>query len=276
MIIKTIGKTELRPDTLVEHIRARRAEIELVLKEREKALEIAPEGKLRINKIGNSLQYHHRMDHSDTEGVYLKRSQDSLAAALAQKNYDRNLVSELRAEIRALTRVIDQYRPERINEIFFSLHNNYKELVNPVILPDDDYVKRWMSVEYETRNFEVNAPEYYTSKGERVRSKSELIIADALSRFKIPYRYEYPIRISGIGIVHPDFTCLNVQKRKEYIWEHFGMMSDSNYLGNALNKIEKYTQDGYCPCDNILMSFETISSPLSSRVIEHYIRKFLL
>ena len=210
MVMKVIKKTELSPDMLAKHIRARKEELEQVLIEKEKSLKGAPEGKLRFAKKGNSIQYHHKHDHSAPDGIYLKRKQDSLAAALAQKDYDCKLTRELKAEIKALDRILNDYRPERINEIFVSLHDFRKPLIRPVTLLDEDYIKRWMSIEYEKKAFEENAPDYFTAIGERVRSKSEILIADALRRHSIPYRYEFPIQVPGIGTVHPDFTCLNV------------------------------------------------------------------
>lgn len=276
MANKTIEMTELMPDMLVKQVRERKAEIEQLLIEKENALKDAPEGKLRIVKNKRILQFYHRRDASERNGTYLKRSQDLLAAALMQKEYDCKLVHELKAEITTLGRLLDDYRPERIEEIYLSQHESRKDWIHPAILLDEDYIKRWMSVEYEKKTFEENAPEYYTAKGERVRSKSEVIIADSLSRFEIPYRYEYPIHISGIGTVHPDFTCLNIGNRKEYLWEHNGMMSDSDYADYALNKIEKYYSSGYYPGENLILSFESASRPLSTRIIEHYIRNFLL
>lgn len=276
MINKVIETTELRPDMLVKHIRERKAEIERLLIEKEKALMDAPEGKLRIVRHNSALQFYYRKNASERNGSYLKRAQDSLAVALLQKEYDCKLVSELKAEITTLVAILDDYRPDRVNEIYLSLHDVRKQLIHPVILLDEDYVKRWMSVEYEKKTFEENAPEYYTAKGERVRSKSEMIIADALSRFNIPFRYEYSIHISGMGTVHPDFICLNVCKRIEYVWEHSGMMSVPDYADYAVNKMEKYALSGYYPGENLILSFESASHPLNSRVIEHYIRKYLL
>lgn len=276
MVKTVIETTELRPDMLIKHIRERKAEIEQVLIEKEKALRDAPEGKLRIVKHKFALQFYYRRDASERNGSYLKRAQDSLAAALVQKEYDCKLASELKLELMTIDRFLDDYRPERIDEIYLSLHECRRTLIRPAKLLDEDYVRRWMGVEYETKTFEENAPEYYTAKGERVRSKSELIIADALSRFKIPYRYEYPIHISGIGTVHPDFTCLNVRNRKGYVWEHNGMMSNSEYADYAVNKMEKYTLAGYYPGENLILSVESASRPLNSRVIENYIRKYLL
>lgn len=270
-----VAPAEISPDFLVGSIRKRKAELERVLHERETALQDAPAGTLRIAVKVEIHQYYHRVYSSDNLGVYLKRAQDSLASALAQKDYDCRLINELKAEIKALDRLLDEYRPDKIDSIYSSLHEYRKPLIRPARLPDDDYVRRWISVEYEKKEFEENAPDYYTAKSERVRSKSEILIADALGRHNIPYHYEYPIQIPGIGTIHPDFFCLNVRKRQVYIWEHNGMMSDPEYAENAINRIEKYAQAGYYPGENLILSFESSSHPLSSRTIERTINRYL-
>ena len=61
-----------------------------------------------------------------------------------------------------------------------------------------------------------------------------------LDRYNVPYLYEFPIELAGIGIVHPDFRILNVRRRKEIIWEHFGMMDDRDYRDDKMIEIEKY------------------------------------
>jgi len=275
MIKKTIEKVELSPDTLIEKIKTRMTEIERSLNEGEETLKYAPEGRLRIVRNGKSRQYYLRCNPSDKIGVYLKRAQDSLAASLAQKDYDYRLVDELRHESKAINIFLNEYHPERVDEIYQALHDSRKPLVIPARLLDDDYIKRWKSVAFEKKGFLENAPEFYTNNGERVRSKSEIIIADALRRHNIPYRYEYPIHLEGLGTVHPDFICLNVRKRKEYVWEHFGIMSASDYADRAVNRMEKYILAGYYPGENSIMTFETDSRPLSTRIIECNIRRFL-
>lgn len=69
-----------------------------------------------------------------------------------------------------------------------------------------------------------------------------MIIADLLNKEGIPYRYEYPIQLNGVGWIYPDFTVLNVRLRKEYYWEHLGMMDDYSYAEKALQKISSYEQ----------------------------------
>ena len=78
--------------------------------------------------------------------------------------------------------------------------------------------------------------EILTEKGESVKSKSEKIIADKLNMMNIPYCYEVPLYLKGYGYVKPDFKVLNVATRKEYYWEHYGMMDNKDYIIKALKK----------------------------------------
>jgi len=275
MKMNIIKKSELNPDTIIEAIKSRKIEIDGVLKERVSDLQNAPDGKLRFVRRGKTVQYYFKNACSAAEGTYLRRTQISLASSLAQKDYDFRLVDELRHESKAISTFLNVYHPERVDEIYQALHDSRKPLVIPARLLDDDYIKRWKSVAFEKKGFLENAPEFFTGNGERVRSKSEIIIADALRRHNIPYRYEYPIHLDGLGTVHPDFICLNVRKRKEYVWEHFGIMSASNYADRAINRMEKYILAGYYPGENSIMTFETDSRPLSTRIIECNIRRFL-
>ena len=59
---------------------------------------------------------------------------------------------------------------------------------------------------WENKSFEGNpfsfcdSSSYITSKGEKVRSKTECLIADILhNEFAVPYRYEYPLTLLEPG-----------------------------------------------------------------------------
>ena len=114
----------------------------------------------------------------------------------------------------------------------------------PIMETDEQYIHNWEGVVYQGKGFDDTTPEIYTAKGEGVRSKSEVIIADILNQEGIPHRYEYPLQLKGWGRVYPDFTVLNVRERKEIYWEHLGMMDDPNYVENALQKLALYQQNG--------------------------------
>lgn len=111
--------------------------------------------------------------------------------------------------------------------------------MNPIVEPVEEFVRRWEEFQYKGKGFEEDDPEFYSDKGERVRSKSKVIIADLLNREGIPYRYECPIYLKGLGLRYPDFTTLNIRKRKEIYWEHFGRMDDPLYAENAKLQMRK-------------------------------------
>ena len=67
-----------------------------------------------------------------------------------------------------------------------------------------------------------------TERGEAVRSKSEVIIANLLHAKGIDYRYEEPLEIDGLT-KYPDFTIEDDNTGERYYWEHLGMLSDESY-----------------------------------------------
>ena len=143
-------------------------------------------------------------------------------------------------------------------------------------LTDEEFVAQWQAVPYQRLGFRKDDPEYYTQRGERVRSKSEILIADALYRHNIPYRYEYPLYVDGVLVAAPDFNCLNVRLRKEHYWEHLGMMGDKDYVNHNVKKLERYSLAKDFDDSGLILTFESESQPINIRVIEEEIRKYLL
>ena len=112
-----------------------------------------------------------------------------------------------------------------------------------------------------------------------VNSKSELIIADTLNRLGIPYKYERPLPLlNGEGrlTVYPDFTCLNLRSRQEFIWEHFGMLDDPNYAETTVAKLKNYADNRIFPGTELIISTETPAAPINTREVEKIIKKYLM
>lgn len=160
-------------------------------------------------------------------------------------------------------------------EIYEALHPERQKIVMPITLTDEQYIENWLNENYEPKSFYEDLPELYTTNGERVRSKSEIIIADTLLREGIPYKYEQPLYLNSYGKIHPDFTVLNIRKRKEFYWEHLGMMDDTQYVENALKKIEAYERNGFYIGESLLLTFESKRNPISQKVINLLIEKYL-
>ncbi|MXZ24245.1 MAG: AAA family ATPase [Caldilineaceae bacterium SB0665_bin_21] len=85
-----------------------------------------------------------------------------------------------------------------------------------------------------------------TARGEAVRSKSEVIIANLLHAKGIAYRYEDPLEIDGIT-KYPDFTIEDDNSGKSYYWEHLGMLSDRNYRRRWSEKLAWLKEHGISP-----------------------------
>ncbi len=86
-----------------------------------------------------------------------------------------------------------------------------------------------------------------TADGTLVRSKSEVIIADALVANGIPYSYEAPF-VGDDGTQRlPDFTIEDAATGELYLWEHLGMLSVPKYKKSWERKVKWYAQNGVLP-----------------------------
>ena len=121
---------------------------------------------------------------------------------------------------------------------------------------------------------ENDTTEYYTDKGERVRSKSEIIIANMLKTLNIPYKYECPLKIGDI-LLYPDFTILDVKGRRERYLEHFGMMGDLDYVNNMMLKISTYEKNNIFIGDKLICTFESAKRPLNISTLKNKLSMLL-
>ncbi|MDD3340002.1 MAG: hypothetical protein PHS82_14235, partial [Lachnospiraceae bacterium] len=142
----------------------------------------------------------------------------------------------------------------------------------PHKITDDEYAEAWLEKEYTGKTFSEGTAEIYSERGERVRSKSEKIIADMLNKRGIPYKYECPLQLNGIGIIYPDFTILNKQERKEIYLEHLGMMDNAEYCENALRRIDYYIKNEIMLGDQLLIIYETAKHPLNTSIVDKVIQ----
>ncbi len=246
-----------------------------IIRKKTASLKKAPEGTLRISPSGRGVQYYRRMKGRSDGGKYIRRSDVDLVRRLAQKDYDEKVKSAAEEELKLLFEIQKIYRgldDKRIEEVFFMLSAHRQNLVQPIALTDEEFVKRWQEQEYARKPFSDDYPEYYTNRGERVRSKSEIIIANLLDKLGIPYHYEKPVELDGYGTIYPDFTILRTDDRKELFLEHLGMMDDPEYCRHALERVALYEKNGFFIGDMLLISYETSLQPLNVRLLEKMLR----
>lgn len=78
--------------------------------------------------------------------------------------------------------------------------------ISNIDVSDDEYANMWANKSFIGKAYNDQLPYYETDNKERVRSKSELNIANALYKYGIPYKYECPLRLSNGKVIYPDFT----------------------------------------------------------------------
>lgn len=156
------------------------------------------------------------------------------------------------------------------------LHTQRQLLVTPIEPIWEKELARWYDMEYQGKEFYEGTAEIVTEKGERVRSKSEKILADYFYRNNILYQYEKPLYLKGYGTVYPDFTFLSKKTRKEIYWEHEGMMDKPEYAKSAVKKIESYQRNGIHLGERLILTFETELTVLNSQIVEELVEKYLV
>lgn len=239
----------------------------------------APKGNIRIAKSHKCNQYYHIIKRGDTNGKYILKKDFKIVRGIIQRNYEEKFLKELKYEIVVLKKFDKKYNPEKLENMQFKFKKNRQKYIKPIFLDDDEVSKCFQEVPYEkNRKYDENLI-FSTTKGDTVRSKSEVLIAETLYKNKIPYRYEWPLSLKNENkstvIFHPDFYCFNVNTRKEYVWEHFGKLDEEKYLLEVVKKLNLYLMNGYFPGKNLIITVETLGTPLTLKIIEKNIKEYL-
>ena len=232
-----------------------------------------PKGKLRCTNSNGTTQFY-------VNNKYTSKDNMKLIRGIAQREYDEKTIDSLKKLIKELYVIHKLYEEESLEKHFDEMCQARKNLLVPAVENLEMKVQKFMSEEYLPGQFDEGmVAQYITQKGERVRSKSELIIADSLYRKHIPYRYEKPLELNngrGIVTVRPDFTIMNSRTGNIIIYEHLGMMDDAIYVEKNMKKLNLYERNGYLIGKNLIITHETSTTPLNNHVIDEYIDTFFL
>ena len=245
---------------------------DIVLKAKEEIAK-SPEGYLRISKDNKRTRYYHCTDTK--MGDYIEKGNDNLPRQLAQKSYDRSLVKQTEKRLQQLKELLHDYSDDEIEQIYLGLSNDRRELVIPIEPTKQQQLKTWLETPYKGKEFLEGSMVILSERGDRVRSKSEKILADYFYRNGIPYLYEKPLYLNGFGIVYPDFTFFSQRLGEEIYWEHEGMMDKPDYAQSAIKKMNSYQLNGIFPGERLILTFETEKDALNTKMINTLVTKYL-
>lgn len=234
----------------------------------EQKIEKLPEGRITIRARENRSYYYY--SSNECLDKYIDSTDKGLIEGLVQKRYLEKVLNCAKREMSVLNRMQKIYPKVLAEDIYTLMPEERRKMVKPIFLSDDQYVQNWLEKPFTPKAFEEGMPVFKTLRGERVRSKSEMIIANKLYMSGIPYKYECPLQV-GDEVFHPDFTILRRSDRKEVYYEHCGMMDDPDYAKEMVRRADKYNCSGIVIGSNLFYSFETKRHPLDTDVIDSLI-----
>ena len=268
--------TMLSPTYLYEEAERRLEENREHRQHIEKELRNAPPGLIHIVKSGKRTQFYLRKDKSDRGGKYIHKSDTKTIRTFTRKSYYEKALRLLINESKYLDLLLTKSNniTEKIRRLYSDLPSEVKPYIDPIEMSDEDFIADWMGIPYQGKDIPDYVPVYQTNHGERVRSKSELTIANSLAEKGIPYKYECPLILPNGAVIYPDYTVLNVKSRKVIYWEHRGMMDDREYARQAVFKMKSMLKNGIIPGKTLIITEETSVNPLGTDEIETIIGSY--
>lgn len=260
---------------LKELLEAEQVRLEEIITIAKMHMNNAPEGTLRLSQSNKYLQFYHCTDENKL-GKYITKGNDELVQKLAQKSYDERILRLAEKRLNQIKKLSKDYDDDEIEQIFLKEHKERQRFIQPIEPTWEQKLSEWKAKEYQGKGFGDGMPMIVTERGERVRSKSEKIMADYFCRNGIEYKYECPIYLKGMGMVYPDFTFLSKKMGKEIYWEHNGMVDEPMYARNMVRKIDAYENNGIFPGERLILTYETEQSVLNTGKIEQMVKKYLV
>src|SRR5665647_140709 len=244
----------------------------------EKEIKIIPEGSLCLKKVkGNAYIYFQNKKLSENRLLSPKNKDEAyLIEKLRNKFFIKKSIHQLRKNKKIMEALLECFIPFDPGEIRNKLAPVYKEVQIIEWKSDMELELEKWKVEKKSENFlHPEGLRHISSKGQRVRSKSETIIADLLDYKDILYKYEEPLNINGQNFL-PDFTILRTFDNRIIYWEHFGMIYDAEYRKNMEVKLLAYGNSGIIPWDNLIITFDSEEGNIDVSMISAVIDKMLL
>lgn len=229
---------------------------------------------IRISKRKSGYQYYYQNPNGKLE--YIKAKEIDLVRRIVQRDYDLAVIEKINTMRYRLEKFLKLYDMDEMFSVYNDLSDARKPLIDPIIKTNEIFINEWEREHQGNQNTFPEEGMYLTDKGENVRSKSEKILADLFAKHKVPYVYEPRFDLKGGNSLFPDFALLNVRERKTIYWEHFGIVSDSDYAQKTLYKLHMYEKSGLIIGDDLLFSMESQSIPLDVKLIEEKIIQHLL
>lgn len=205
---------------------------------------------------------------------YLKKSDIAIRDRLIINDYCDDEIKDLEETISFIEAFMKKFgyrkckNKKRLNKFYMDVVRK-----SGLSAPTAEEQIAWMNADYEKNPHHPENLIYSTVAGIKVRSKSEVMIVDVLSRYNIAFRYECELDVGG-RIFYPDFMIMHPMTGEIFIWEHYGMMDDPEYRSTCVSKFGAFTKEGYLPGRNFIITSESQEKPFDLVEAEFTLQRY--
>lgn len=215
---------------------------------------------------------------------YLGNENNEQVLNVKRYRYADKALELLEEDIRLLEHLIDNYvSPEykNINDLLPAVYQtNLLSAVSSCSVRGDipqEAIEWKERLQAEKAKYPLFRPEQLTREaldGTKMRSKSEVLIANFLILAGIPFVYEAPLFINGENLL-PDFMILSlIDLSTVIIIEHQGMIFSDNYVDKFIRSLRLYLHTTeWVPNHNLFFTFDNIGETVDMRQLLQILRR---
>lgn len=235
-----------------------------------------PKGKLMLTmRRGKLIKQQSFMKKNKRVRISLEKMPE-IGDGLIRKLYLEKLKEAVENDIELLSYVLSRYSETGFEALLQQMPEKYRSFKPELYLKKWNPTGRklWENQTFESNPFQPENKLHLTSKGLKVRSKSEVLLAEILYEEGIPFRYEMALQIDNKKY-YPDFTCKIPNGKIIYI-EHCGLTNDSDYMRHHKKKLADYENVGIVPWKNLIVTYDDEDGKINMAAVRAEITAKLL
>ena len=227
------------------------------------------------SSTGKNKRYYYAKRKGEKEYRYLGGESNEIVIRVKESHFLHQLLKDVESEIQLLTDMKNKHKEISYTAISARLPVTYRSTNLTCSGNYSEAARKWkMEKEEEKARYPVKHPERLIMQdieGTYMRSKSEVIIANLLIAYGIPFVYELPHVINGVPI-YSDFTALStIDYKTEIIIEHEGMMDKVFYQNIFLDKVNAYLSADYVPGKDVFFTFDDLHGGFDTSTVQDII-----
>ena len=219
-----------------------------------------PGGCLNCKRTESGAEYY-LVERKTRKQTYVPKNQENMVDEIKLRKRLEISISILEKNIAAQEKMLMKYQPYEFN--------NIEKIIPKIYRTQPPPTEEKVHIKDRIRVFDDGVI-HLTSFGLKVRSKSEVMIAELLKSKQVEFEYERPLILKnalGENVkIHPDFTFTGRYGDKLY-WEHFGLLGTRQYRADVLKKMETYIINGIMPSVRLFMTAESADGSIDAGVI---------